>query len=139
VGVERAEKLFPYGPGVIAKKGGTKMAAAKKDTIKQIHDLLPKLNCGFCGFGNCGQFAKAVAEGSASPFGCRQNPWAGYSISEVVGMRVPVFGYQQRFYQPIFAQRPGPTASLEALKKEVTALSKQIDGILDRIENLKGM
>ncbi len=113
------------------------MAPAKKDTIKQIYDLLPKLNCGFCGFENCGQFAKAVAEEKASPFGCRQNPWAGYRISEVVGMRVPVFGYQQRSYQPIFAQRPGPTASLEALKKEVTALSKRIDGILDRIQNLK--
>jgi len=115
------------------------VAATNKDKIRQIYDILPHLNCGLCGYDNCGQFAKAVAEGSASPFGCRQNPWAGYSISEVVGMRVPVFGYQQRFYQPISASRPGPVPSLESLKKEVTILSKRIDGILDRIENLKGM
>jgi Na+-translocating ferredoxin:NAD+ oxidoreductase RNF subunit RnfB len=135
--VERADKLIPYGSGVNANKGETKMSAAIKDTIKQIYDLLPGLNCGFCGFANCGQFAKAVAEGRASPFGCRQNPWVGYNISEIIGLGVPVFGYQQRSYQPVFAQRPGPIASLEALKKEVTALSKQIDGILDRIRNLK--
>ncbi len=137
MGVERAEKLVRYGFGVSADKGGTKMATPDKNTIKQIYDLLPKLNCGFCGFGNCGQFAKAVAEGRASPFGCRENPWVGYTISDVIGMRVPIFGYQKRSYQPIFSQRPGPTASLKALKKEVTALSKRIDGILDRIENLK--
>jgi Na+-translocating ferredoxin:NAD+ oxidoreductase RNF subunit RnfB len=113
------------------------MTAAKKDTIKQTYDLLPKLDCGFCGFGNCGQFAKAVAEGRASPFGCRQNPWVGYNISEIIGLGVPVFGYQQRSFQPVFAKRPRPAASLQALKKEVTALSKQIDGVLDRIQNLK--
>jgi len=139
VGVERAEKLFLYGSGVIANKGGREVAATNKDKIRQIYDILPHSNCGLCGYDNCGQFAKAVAEGSASPFGCRQNPWAGYIISEVVGMRVPVFGYQQRFYQPISASRPGPVPSLESLKKEVTILSKRIDGILDRIENLKGM
>ena len=137
VGLERVVKPVPYGPGVNADKGERKMAPAKKDTIKQIYDLLPKLNCGFCGFENCGQFAKAVAEEKASPFGCRQNPWAGYRISEVVGMRVPAFGYQQRPYQPIFTHRPAPTASLGALKKEVTALSKRIDGILGRIDRLK--
>jgi len=136
VGVERAGNLVPYGFGVNANKGETKMSAANKDTIKQIYDILPKLNCGFCGFGNCGQFAVAVAEEKTSPFGCRQNPWVGYNISEIIGLRVPVFGYQQRFYQPILASRSGPVPSLESLKKEVTALSKRIDGILDRIENL---
>jgi len=132
-----AEKPVSYSPGIDVNKGGTKVAAPNNNTIKQIYDLLPNLNCGSCGFGNCGQFAKAVTEGRASPFGCRENPWVGYRISEVIGMRVPTFGYQKRSYQPIFSQRPGPTASLKALKKEVTALSKRIDGILDRIENLK--
>jgi Na+-translocating ferredoxin:NAD+ oxidoreductase RNF subunit RnfB len=112
------------------------MSAANKDTIKQIYDILPKLNCGFCGFGNCGQFAVAVAESRASPFGCRQNPWVGYNISEIIGLRVPVFGYQQRFHQPIFTSRAGSLASLGSLSKGVEGLSKRIEDILDRIENL---
>jgi len=69
----------------------------EKQKIKEIYDLLPKLNCGFCGFGNCGQFARAVAEGRASPLGCWQNPRVGYRISEIIGVEVPAFGYG--FYQ----------------------------------------
>jgi len=107
-----------------------------KDKIRQIYAALPKLNCGLCGYDNCGQFAVAVAEEKASPFGCRQNPWAGYNISEIVGLRVPVFGYQQRFYQPIFAPRSGPLPSLKSLRKEVEGLSKRIEDILNRIGNL---
>ena len=42
---------------------------AAKDEIKRIYEMLPQLNCGSCGFEGCGQFAKAVAEGRASPFG----------------------------------------------------------------------
>ena len=111
------------------------MAVANKDKIRQIYAALPKLNCGLCGYENCGQFAVAVAEEKASTFGCRQNPWVGYNISEIIGLRVPVFGYQQRFYQPIFAQRLAPLPSLESLRKEVERLSKSIEGILDRIDN----
>ena len=64
----------------------------KQDTktkAKQIVALLPKTNCGKCGYDNCGKFAKAVAEGNASPFGCRENTAAGYKISEILGIEVP--------------------------------------------------
>ena len=113
------------------------MAAANKNTIKQIYDLLPKLNCGFCGFGNCGQFSKAVAEGRASPFGCWQNPWVGYQISQITGAETPFPGYQSRFRQPSFAQRPASVASLKSLEKEVEELLKRTDNILGRIGNLQ--
>jgi len=112
------------------------MPVANKDKIRKIYAALPKLNCGLCGYDNCGQFALAVAEEKVSPFGCRQNPWVGYNISENIGLRVPVFGYQQRFYQPIFTRRSGALPSLESLKNEVGGLSKRIGDILDRIENL---
>jgi Na+-translocating ferredoxin:NAD+ oxidoreductase RNF subunit RnfB len=114
------------------------MAADKKDTIKQIYDLLPKLNCGFCGFGNCGQFAKAVSEGRASPFGCRQNPWVGYNINHIMGKKVPIFRYHYRFGQPAFGQRPGGLASIGSLSAEVEQLSKRTQRILDRINSLEG-
>jgi hypothetical protein len=112
------------------------MALSNKDKLKQIYDILPHVNCGLCGYGNCGQFAKAVAEGRASPFGCRQNPWLGYNISEIIGLRVPVSGYQQRFYPHFIGPRSEALPSLEALKKEVGGLSKRIGDILDRLEDL---
>ena len=110
--------------------------ALNKDNIKKIYELLPHINCGFCGYDNCGQFAKAVSEGRASPFGCRQNPWVGYNISGIIGLKVPAFGYQQRSYQHFIGPRLGPVPSLELLRKEVGELSKRIEGILNRIENL---
>ena len=109
---------------------------ATKEKIKQIYDALPQLNCGFCGHGNCGQFAKAVAEGMASPFGCRQNPWIGYEISDIIGLRAPFTGYPNRFYQSSLMFSSGPSPSLESLGKEVRELSKRMEGILDRIDAL---
>jgi len=105
-----------------------------KEKIGEIYELLPKLNCGFCGFGNCGQFARAVAEGRASPFGCRQNPWSGYRISEIIGAEVPAYSYG---FQPAFVGRPRAGSSAKALRKEIRGLSQSVDDILARLEKLK--
>jgi Na+-translocating ferredoxin:NAD+ oxidoreductase RNF subunit RnfB len=115
-------------------KEDKKVAAAGKEKIRAIYEAVPKLNCGFCGFGSCGQFARAVAEGRASPFGCRQNPWAGYRISEIIGIKVPVYGYG---FQPAFAPKLGSIPSPRALGEEVQGLSRRVDDILARIERLK--
>ena len=111
--------------------------AVSKEKIREIYEVLPKLNCGFCGFGSCGQFARAVAEGRASPFGCRQNPWSGYRISEAVGMKVPAYsyGFQPPCFSPLGVS-PFPK-TLKALREEVKELSQGADDILARIENLK--
>jgi len=113
------------------------MAVNNKEKIREIHEALPKLNCGSCGFGTCVQFAKAVAEGRASVFGCRQNPWSGYRISEILGVNVPARDYR---FQLASVLVPGVTSSPEALKtltEEVKGLSQGVDDILSRIENLK--
>jgi hypothetical protein len=60
-----------------------------KKTAKRIAAVLPKSNCGKCGFANCGEFALAVAEGTASPFGCQEDPSVGYQIREMVRAEVP--------------------------------------------------
>lgn len=57
-----------------------------KSIVKKIVECLPKTNCGKCGYDNCGKFARAVAEGNASPFGCRENIAAGYRISKILGI-----------------------------------------------------
>jgi len=105
-----------------------------KEKIGEIYELLPKLNCGFCGFGSCGQFARAVAEGKASPFGCRQNPWSGYRISEIIGAKVPAYSYG---YQPASVHRPRVSPSPQTLREDVRELSQSVDDMLARIEKLK--
>ena len=110
------------------------MAVGNKEKIREIYEVLPKLNCGFCGFGTCGKFARAVAEGRASPFDCRQNPWSGYKISEIVGMKVPAYSY--RFQTP-FLSPLGVGASPQALREQVRTLSQNVENILGRIEKLK--
>lgn len=112
------------------------VVADKKEAIRNIYEALPKLNCGFCGYGNCGQFARAVTEGKASPFGCRQNPWIGYRISEITGVKAPAFGYRYEFYRPILTQRVGSPPSPVLLEEEVGGLSQKVDAILARIEKL---
>jgi len=113
-----------------------RMAVTNKKIIRNIYEALPKLNCGLCGYGNCGQFARAVAEGKASPFACRRNPWAGYKISEIIGVKAPKVGYRHGFYQPILAQRRGTSPSPASLRKEVEGLSQRVDDILAKIEKL---
>ena len=109
---------------------------ATKEKIKRIYETLPQLNCGLCGFEGCRQFAMAVAEGRASPFGCRQNPWIGYEVSDIIGLRTPFSGYPNRFYQPSLMSGPGLSPSLESLGKEVRELSRRMESILDRIDTL---
>ena len=110
------------------------MAAARKEDIKKIHALLPKRNCGLCGYDNCGKFAKAVAEQKASPFGCRQNPWLGYRLSEIIGIKPSDsrYGFQSAFYA-----NPGSATNPKVLRKEIQGLSRKVDDIIVRIENLK--
>jgi Na+-translocating ferredoxin:NAD+ oxidoreductase RNF subunit RnfB len=111
--------------------------AVNKEKIREIFEVLPKMNCGFCGFGSCGQFARAVAERRASPFGCKQNPWSGYRISEIIGAEVPAHGYGS---QPApFSHRestPSPD-TLKALREEIKGLSQAVDDTLARIDRLK--
>jgi Na+-translocating ferredoxin:NAD+ oxidoreductase RNF subunit RnfB len=110
------------------------VAISSKEKIREIYEVLPKLNCDFCGFGSCGQFARAVVEGGASPFGCRQNPWSGYRISEIIGVKIPAYAYG---FQPAFVSRPGVSPSPQALREEVQGLWQSVDDILARIGNLK--
>ena len=110
------------------------MAVSKKAKIREIYEALPKLNCGLCGYGNCGQFARAVAEGRASPFGCRQDPWAGYRISEIVGVKLQLTSYA---LQSTFIPAPRVTSSPEAIREEIRELSKEATNILARIENFR--
>jgi Na+-translocating ferredoxin:NAD+ oxidoreductase RNF subunit RnfB len=94
-----------------------------KQKIKRIYQALPHQDCGFCGFDGCGHFARAVAEGRASPFGCKQDPMVGYTIKGILGGEAPAY--------------PLRTDSLEVLGQEIGKLSENVADILVRIEKLK--
>jgi Na+-translocating ferredoxin:NAD+ oxidoreductase RNF subunit RnfB len=96
------------------------MDTGTKQKTKRIYQALPHQDCGFCGFDGCGQFARAIAEGRASPFGCKQNPQVGYIIKEIIGDGAPA-----------------PAASLAGLRQEIDKLSEKVTDILVRIEKLK--
>ena len=107
------------------------MVVSTKEKIKRICEALPKMDCGLCGFESCGWFARAVAEGRASPFGCRQDPWIGYRISEIVGFNIPAEPTATSF------PKPGANASLEVLGRDIRRLSNTVDDILARIGELR--
>jgi Na+-translocating ferredoxin:NAD+ oxidoreductase RNF subunit RnfB len=113
------------------------MAVASKEKIREIYEVLPKFDCGLCGFGNCGQFARAVTEGRASPFGCRQDSWVGYRISQIIGAGTETLRYHHKPYrQPVLA-RTADSRSSESLRQEVEGLCRRADDILARIEQAR--
>lgn len=110
------------------------MTISRKDNIKKIYESLPQIDCGLCGYNNCEQFARAVAEKRASPFGCRQNPVLGYRLSEIVGVRVPTYGYG---FQSALYAKPDTAPDPKVLRKEIQGLFQKVDDIVARIEILK--
>jgi len=65
--------------------------------IEQIHEALPGLDCGACGFPGCGQYAKALSEnpdllGKCAPGGSA----ASAKIAEILNLQVSDSGPQQR-------------------------------------------
>jgi len=61
-----------------------------KEKVKKIVKVLPELNCGKCGFDNCGKFARAVAEEKAPCYGCISGgPSVANKVCEIMGVGVP--------------------------------------------------
>lgn len=65
--------------------------------IEQIHEALPNLDCGACGFAGCGQYAKAILAnpellGKCAPGG----PGTAATIANILNLQVSESGPQQR-------------------------------------------
>ncbi len=113
------------------------MTVSNKEKIREIYQVLPKLNCGLCEYGNCAQFARAVVERRAFPFGCRQNPSLGYKISEIIGEETAVYNYGSQSTSALKVKPSPPAKILKTLREEIKGLSYSVDDVLARIENLK--
>jgi len=110
------------------------MQLSTKEKIRKIYELLPNQNCGFCGFGNCEQFARAVVEGRASPFGCKQNPSAGLQINEILEEKAANYNDGA---QPVPHSSEEVSLATQELKEDIRGLLQKTEGVLARINNLK--
>jgi len=45
--------------------------AVEDEKVRQIYELLPKRDCGACGYDSCYECALAIANGEAPPDACR--------------------------------------------------------------------
>jgi hypothetical protein len=78
----------------------------KKEKIRKIYDVLPKLDDQQCGYKSCGEFARAVAEGKAPCYGCVSGgPEVAAKVCEIMGAKVPQeavaqFGLSPGSYRP---------------------------------------
>jgi hypothetical protein len=52
-----------------------------KEKVKEIYEVLPKLNDRRCGYRTCGEFARAVVKGEASCYGCVSG---GYTVTRKI-------------------------------------------------------
>ncbi len=60
-----------------------------KEKLRKIVGLLPKENCGKCGYDNCGAFAVALVAGKASLLDCHGAIPNAREICEVLRIEVP--------------------------------------------------
>jgi Na+-translocating ferredoxin:NAD+ oxidoreductase RNF subunit RnfB len=93
----------------------------KLQKMREIIKVLPKFNCGFCGFGNCGNYARAVVEGNAPPNRCLGGPLVTQRICAITGAKMPVSREQELW---LLRQRQmGLSQQVEALARRVEALA----------------
>jgi hypothetical protein len=84
-----------------------------KEKIREIYNVLPKVDDRRCGYDTCGQFARAVAEGRAPCYGCvTGGPEVAAKVCEIMGEKVPEqvaarSGYGSGFYSPGFGGSGG--------------------------------
>jgi hypothetical protein len=77
-----------------------------KEKIREIYEVLPKLDDQRCGYRTCGEFARAVAEDKTPCYGCVSGgPDVAAKVCEIMGARVPEeaipqFSPSPGFYQP---------------------------------------
>jgi hypothetical protein len=77
-----------------------------KEKIREIYEVLPKLDDQQCGYKSCGEFARAVAEGKAPCYGCVSGgPEVAAKVCEIMGAKVPQeviaqFAPSPGLYQP---------------------------------------
>ena len=58
-------------PSIKLPVGFPSIRRAEDEKVQQIYELLPKRDCGACGYESCYECAFAIASGEAPPDACR--------------------------------------------------------------------
>ena len=85
------------GFAVVLLIASEKLKVEVEPKVEQIHQALPKLDCGACGFAGCGQYAKAVLQnpgllGKCAPGG----PETSAKIADILNLQISDSGPYQR-------------------------------------------
>ncbi len=131
-----------------------------REKVKEIYEVLPKLNDRRCGYRTCGEFARAVVKGEASCYGCVSG---GYTVAgkicNIMGKKVgdeekvpseyynKAIGFVDKFgrgggynyHSTIHQNQRIMDAGQERamLKQQKDSIRKQLDDIEERISKLK--
>ncbi len=112
------------------------MKTAHRTQMQEIYEVLPGLDCGLCGYGNCRGFAGAVVQGKAPISACRQDPFAARKIVAILGGTAHT--------EPVHIEASvtdmstaGPPLSAASIRLELVGLTEQADTLLARIEALQ--
>ncbi len=66
-----AAGVFPKGPVSEVNSANPNLTSEQEEIAREIYELLPKINCGACGYPTCMDCARAVARGDAPYNACR--------------------------------------------------------------------
>jgi len=109
-----------------------------KQKMREIVKVLPKFNCGLCGFGNCGHYARAVAEGRASPNLCIGGYSVARRIGDIIGAEMPTMpqGAYPASRVPYHKNLTGKEQELWLLQQRQRELAQQLNALERRVEAL---
>ena len=108
--------------------------------MREIVKVLPKFNCGLCGFGNCGHYARAVAEGRASPNLCLGGYSVARRICDIIGAKMPTMpqGAYPASRVPYHKNLTRKEQELWLLQQRQRELAQQLNALERRVEALAG-
>ncbi|MBN1151797.1 MAG: hypothetical protein JXA58_01180 [Dehalococcoidia bacterium] len=105
----------------------------RDELIHKVYEVLPNLECGWCGYGNCHRFARAVVDGRASPSDCRQDPLAALKISRILSDADVAHSREVR------SGRAALDATLvNSIQHDVATLVEDVEEIVGRIQSHTG-
>lgn len=125
---------------IMAKQqGGT--AQDKLQKMREIIKVLPQFNRGLCGFGNCGNYARALVEGKAAPNLCIGGYLVAQKICSILGIRMPAMPQRAYFAQPRMQYYGAGTSvartqERQILQQRTRELAQQLANLERRIEAL---
>lgn len=108
--------------------------------MREIVKVLPKFNCGLCGFGNCGHYARAVAEGRASPNLCIGGYSVARTICDIIGAKMPTMpqGAYPASGVPYHKNLTRKEQELWLLQQRQRELAQQLNALERQVEALAG-